>query len=178
MDETTQPVAAASSSKKWLYIGLSVFALIIIGFMFTGGGPLGSAYFAGPGVDVDRNIDGTATYSNDEGSVTVGSGASMPSNWPSDAPTAYTGATILYSGSTNPTTGESGSAVAYNTTASLQSVMEYYSARLRAEGWTVEANTQMAGMNVITAKKDTRVFGAYVADAGNGVVNVTAGVQF
>lgn len=176
MDETTPAAPAAASNKKWLYIGLAVVALIILGFMFMGRGGPGSAYFA-PGVDVDQNMDGSTTYNTEEGSVTVGSGTSMPDNWPSDAPPAYTGATILYSGATNPTTGAKGSAVAYNTTASLASVVEYYSARLKAEGWTITANADAAGMHVITATKDTRTMGIYIGDGGNGTVNVTAGIE-
>ena len=175
MDETTPITPAAASNKKWMYIGLAVVGLIILGLMFTGGS-LGSAYFA-PGVDVDQNLDGSTTYNTEEGSVTVGSGASMPDNWPSDAPPAYTGATILYSGATNPTTGAKGSAVAYNTTASLASVVEYYDARLKAEGWTITANADAAGMRVITATKDTRSMGVYIGDGGNGTVNVTAGIE-
>lgn len=178
MEETT-PVAAGSN-KKMLYIGLGVLALIILGAIFMGAGRRsspGSAYLPGPaGVDTDRNMDGSVTYSNTEGSVTVG-GGSMPENWPSDAPVAYAGAQIMYSGTTNPQTGEAGSAVVYQTNASVQSVTEYYSSRLKAEGWTIEASADMAGMRVITAKKDTRTFGAYIADGGNGMTSVTAGIE-
>jgi hypothetical protein len=180
MEEST-PVAA-QSNKKVLYIIIGVLALLLVGAVVTGafgrGTGLGSAYFA-PGVDVDQNLDGSTTYTSEDGSgsVTVGSGASMPSNWPSDAPTAYSGATIAYSGTTNPSTGESGSAVVYTTSASAASVVEYYDSRLKAEGWTIEASVDMGGTRVITAKKDTRTIGVYVQDAGNGITNVTAGVQ-
>lgn len=174
MDETTQ-MQPASSSKKWLYIGLAVLVLIILGFMFMGRGGPGSAYFV-PGADVDRNLDGSTTYTTEDGSVTVGGGASMPDNWPSDAPAAYSGAQILYSGSTNPTTGAAGSAVAYTTTASVQSVVEYYNSRLKAEGWTITASADAGGMKVITATKDTRTFGAYIGSDGT-TTSVTAGIE-
>ena len=180
MDETT-PVQSAESNKKWLYIVIGVVVVLLLGGMFFGVGGRGtgpgSAYFAPEGVDVDRNMDGSTTYSSEEGSVTVGQGASMPTNWPSDAPTAYTGAQIMYSGSTNPQTGEAGSAVVYQTSASAASVVEYYTARLKAEGWTIEASAEMAGTRVISAKKDSRTIGVYIQDAGNGTTNVTAGVQ-
>ena len=176
MEEIINAQPTSSSNMKWIYISGGVLVLIILAYLFMG--RIAPAAFAPAGVDVDRNIDGSTTYTNEEGSVTVGQGASMPSNWPSDAPAAYSGATILYSGSTNPTTGAAGSAVAYNVNASVQAVMDYYSSQLTSSGWTVESNAEMAGMRVIVAKKDTRTLGVYVGDAGNGTVNVTAGVEF
>jgi hypothetical protein len=177
MEETTTTPAA--SSRKWLWIGLGVLLLIIVIGAITGFAGIPAMSGAPAGTDVDRNIDGSTTYSNEEGSVTVGSGANMPANWPSDAPTAYSGATILYSGTTNPTTGESGSAVAYTTSASVQSVFEYYRSRLTAEGWAVEGSGTMtgAGMTVITATKDSRTFGVYITSDAQGQTSVTAGVQ-
>ncbi|HWO07615.1 MAG TPA: hypothetical protein VNM40_03450 [Candidatus Paceibacterota bacterium] len=178
MEETTQP-QAPSSSKKWLYIGLGIVVLIIIGALMTGalgrGTGFGSAYFA-PGADIDRNMDGSTTYTTEEGSVTVGSNT-MPSNWPSDAPTAYSGAQISYAGTSNPQTGEAGSAVIYTVQASVESVVEYYESRLRAEGWTITATAEAGGMRMITATKDTRVFGAYIGSDGQGNTSVTAGLQ-
>jgi len=176
--EETSP-AAQAPSKKWLYIIGGIIVLIALAAFFGGlgrGTGLGSTYFA-PGVDVDRNMDGSVTYESDEGSVTVGQGASMPDNWPSDAPTAYSGAQILYSGSTNPTTGESGSAVAYTVKASVDSVVEYHNSRLKAEGWTITASADAGGMRVITATKDTRTFGAYIGSDGQGNTSVTAGIE-
>lgn len=177
MEETTA-VQPAASSKKWLWIGLGIVILVVLVFIFGGarGTGFGSAYFA-PGLDVDRNIDGSTTYTNEEGSVTVGTGGNMPDNWPSDAPEAYTNANILYSGSTNPATGAAGSAVAYTVTASVDSVVEYYRSRLTAEGWTITATADAAGMKVITATKDTRTFGAYIGSDGQGNTSVTAGIE-
>ncbi len=185
MEETTNAAEVQTGgSKKTLWIVLGVIAVVIVLGLVTGGGMrgtgLGSAYFPGAvpaGVDIDRNMDGTVTYNNEQGSVTVGQGASMPSNWPSDAPPAYSGATIVYSGTSNPQTGAIGSVVMYNTKASAQSVGEYYSARLKAEGWTIEGEANMGGTQVISAKKDTRTIGVYIADAGDGTVAVTAGVE-
>jgi hypothetical protein len=175
--EETSP-ATQASSKKWLYIIGGIIVLLVIGAVVSGfgrGTGLGAAYFA-PGTDVDRNMDGSTTYSTDEGSVTVG-GNSMPENWPSDAPTAYTGATIVYSGATNPTTGAAGSAVVYTVKASAESVVEYYESRLKAEGWAITASADAGGMKVITATKDTRVFGAYIGADGQGNTSVTAGIE-
>ncbi|MBS4052228.1 MAG: hypothetical protein KGZ69_13630 [Methylomonas sp.] len=175
--EETSPTTTGSN-KKWLYIVGGIIVILVLAALFGGvgrGTGLGSAYFA-PGTDVDRNLDGSTTYSTNEGSVTVGSNT-MPENWPSDAPTAYEGATIVYSGSTNPTTGAAGSAVVYNVRASAESVVEYYESRLKAEGWAITATADAGGMKVITATKDTRTFGAYIGSDGQGNTSVTVGIE-
>ncbi len=174
MDETTQTPATASNA-KWLYIVIGVVGIALLGMLFMGRSI--PTMFAPAGVDVDQNLDGTQTITTDEGTVTVGTGASMPANWPSDAPTAYRGATILYSGTTNPSTGEVGSAVSYTAQASIQEAITYYLDGLKAAGWTIESDAEMAGMRVIVGKKDTRTIGIYIADGGTGTVQVTAGVQ-
>lgn len=180
MDETTPAPALEGSSRKWLWIGLGILAVLILGAFFSGSVSrsigLGAASVA-TGVDVDQNMDGSTTYTNEQGSVTVGTGASMPANWPSDAPTAYDNATIVYSGTTNPQTGEAGSAVAYTVSASAASVVEYYESRLRAEGWTITASAEAGGARVISATKDTRVMGVYVMTDAQGNTSVTAGMQ-
>jgi hypothetical protein len=183
MDETTQPVQPPiepkkGGSKKVLWIIVGIIILIAVGGMVSGGfqKKLGTPYFMPDGVDVDKNADGSTTYTNESATVTV-NGGGMPANWPSDAPEAYDGATIIYSGENNPATGKAGSAVVYTTNASLSSVVEYYTARLRSEGWTIESNAVAAGMTVITAKKDTRLFVAY-AGSSNGTTQVTSGVEF
>ncbi|TSC86167.1 MAG: hypothetical protein G01um10148_673 [Parcubacteria group bacterium Gr01-1014_8] len=183
MDEGTSATPAPAGKNKkilWIVGGVAVVLLLVAIFGGVGGrgGSIGSAYLPGVnGADVDRNSDGTVTYNTGEGSVTVGSGAGMPSNWPSDAPPVYSGATIMYSGSTNPATGAAGSAVVYTTKASAQSILDYYNSRLKAEGWTIDASANMAGTNVIAAKKDTRTFAAYIQDAGDGTVSVTVGIE-
>lgn len=177
MDEGTSVPTAVGGSKKMLWIVGGIVVVLLLVAVFGGVGRRGMMGSV-PGVDVDRKMDGTVTYSNNEGSVTVGGGASMPSNWPSDAPPAYSGATIMYSGTSNPQTGAVGSVVMYTATASIKSVYDYYDSRLKAEGWTVDSSASMAGgTNVIVAKKDTRTFAIYIVDAGNGTVSVTAGIE-
>ena len=121
----------ATSSNKIYYIIGGVVVLILLGWFLTRG------FGAAPGVDVDQNVDGSTTYSNEEGSVTVGA-QSMPDNWPSDAPANFADATIVYSGSSNPQTGAAGSAVTYTARASVQSVADYYKQQLTAAGWAIE----------------------------------------
>ena len=129
------------------------------------------------GVDVDRSVDGSTTYTNDEGTVSVGTSASMPENWPSDAPQNFAGASIVYSGTSNPQTGQSGSAGSYTVRASASSVADYYKQQLASAGWTVQGTANMAGATVVSATKDTRTIGVYITDTGDGNVTVVAGIS-
>ena len=174
MPDGNTPAASGSGNMRWYVIG-GIALLLIGGWLLTGGAAklMGGAQ----GVDVDRNADGSTTYANDEGSVTVGTSASMPANWPSDAPANYSGAVIVYSGTSNPQTGQEGSAVSYTVQASVQSVVDFYRSQLAAGGWTVNATANAGGATVISATKDTRTFGAYIVDTGGGTVTVTAGIE-
>ena len=123
-----------------------------------------------------QNPDGTQTYSNSEGTVTVG--ASMPSTWPSDVPANYTGAQIIFSGDSNPQTGKAGAVVSYTVhNTSIQAISDYYKSGLTAQGWHIEGTTNIGSQVIIGATKDTRTFGASIVDAGNGDITVTAGLQ-
>lgn len=157
-----------------LYVVLGIVAVLIIGWLAMRF--MGSAALSAAGVDADRNLDGSVTYSNEEGSVTVG-GNRMPDNWPSDAPENISGATIQYSGNTNPQTGEAGAAVVYTARGSAQSVADYYKGELESNGWTISATAAMGGATVVSAEKEGRTFGAYIADNGDGTVTVTAGLE-
>ena len=156
---------------KAVYIVGGIVVLLIVGWFLT----RGSASISG--VDVDNNLDGSTTYSNEEGSVTVGTTATMPSNWPADAPANFAGAAIVYSGTSNPQTGAAGSAVSYTARASAQGVADYYKQQLTSKGWTIEATANISGATVVSATKDTRTFGAYISDTGDGNVSVTAGIE-
>lgn len=156
-------------SNKVYYIIGGIVVLLLLGWFLTRG------FGAVSGVGVDQNIDGSTTYSNEEGSVTVGT-QSMPENWPSDAPQNFTGATITFSGSSNPQTGQPGAAVSYTARASAQSVIDYYKQKLEGSGWKIEATANAGGAVVLSATKDARTFGVWAADSGNGMVTVTAGI--
>ena len=160
----------SSPSKKKLYlIIIGIIAILLVGWLSMKG--------VGPsitGVDVDRNINGSTTYSNDEGSVTVG-GNKMPDDWPGDAP-KYENASIQYSGSSNPQTGEAGSTVSFTTSDSAEIVVNFYKKELTSNGWTVEQTATMGASTILAAKKDTRTFAVYIIDSGNGQVSVTASV--
>jgi hypothetical protein len=157
-----------------MYIVGGLVALGILGWL--GSSMLGGGAMRAAGVDADRNMDGSTTYSNEEGSVTVG-GASMPDNWPSDAPQNYAGAQIQYSGNSNPQTGTAGAAVSYTAQGSAAAVTDYYKQELQRNGWTIESTANMNGATVVAATKGDRSFGAYIVDTGNGSVQVTAGLD-
>lgn len=165
--DTAQTVSGPKKSKKGLII---VIIIVLLGIWLLTRGRGG---IVAPGVDVDRNLDGSATYSNNEGSVTVG-GGSLPDNWPSDAPT-YADAKIQYSGSSNPQTGEKGAVVMFTTSDSATKVADFYKKELASSGWTIEGTANINGATVISAKKDSRTFGAQIVEA-NGLSTVTVGV--
>ena len=167
------PPTSGSGNKMWYIIGAIVAVVLVGGFLSRSAGFMA---MRAAGVDVRPNANGTMTYGNNEGTVTVGSGASMPSNWPSDAPANYSGAAIQYSGASNPQTGQAGSAVVYTAKASAQSVIDYYKGELAKGGWKTDGEMNTAGATVLSAKKDTRTIGIYVTDTGNGSVSVTIGI--
>src|SRR3989344_5728600 len=174
MPEGNTPSTSGSGNKMWYIIGgIVVLALIGWFLMRCAGSLLGAA----SGVDVDRSLDGSTTYSNEEGIVTVGGGASMPANWPSDAPANYAGGSIVYSGTSNPQTGQSGSAVSYTVRASASSVADYYKQQLTSAGWTIQGTANIAGATVVAATKDTRTMGVYITDTADGNVTVVAGIE-
>jgi hypothetical protein len=172
MPEGNTPVVSGSSNTMMYIIGGVVVAGLVGFFAMR---MIGGAAMSAAGVDADRNMDGSTTYSNGEGSVTVG-GASMPDNWPSDAPQNVAGAQIQYAGSSNPQTGEEGAAVSYTAQGSATAVADYYKRELQSKGWAMAGTANMNGATVVSATKDTRSFGAYILDNGNGSVTVTAGL--
>ena len=174
MPEGNTPPASGGSNKM-LYIIGGVVVLALVGWFLMRG--VGSVAELASGVDVNRSMDGSTTYTDSQGnSATVGSN-SMPSNWPSDAPANYAGASIQYSGTSNPQTGKMGSAVSYTVRASAKSVGDYYAGQLASAGWKIEGTANMGGATVVSATKDTRSFGAYIVGTNGGMVTVTAGIE-
>jgi hypothetical protein len=159
-----------TKSKKPLYIVGGVVVILILGWLATGG-----IMRSVTGVNVQRSLDGSATYSNKEGSVTVGANK-LPDNWPSDAPT-YPNAQIQSAVSSNPQTGQAGSAVVFTTSDSAQTVTDFYKSTLASKGWKVEQTVSTGQGTMLGATKDTRSFGIYIVDSGDGKVSVTASVS-
>jgi hypothetical protein len=165
---------STSGNKMWYIIG-GIVILLLLGWVVTRG--IGGAIMGAAGVNVTPGANGSATYTSSDGSVTVGTSASMPGTWPSDAPANYSGASIVYSGTSNPQTGQAGSAVSYTVRASAQAVADYYKQQLTSAGWTIEGTANMTGATVVSAKKDTRTIGVYISDTGSGNVSVTVGIE-
>lgn len=155
-----------------MYVVVVVVVLALLGWFGMRGSFLGAVV---PGVDVNRHLDGSATYSNENGSVTVGSN-SLPSDWPTDVPT-YGNGTITFSGASNPKTGEAGLAVMFTTPDAAKTVVDFYKTELAAKGWTIEQTATMGAVTVLSAKKDTRTFGVQISNGGDGKTTVTIGIS-
>lgn len=156
-----------------ILVGVGVVVVLAIG-----GFVAKSMMYKSASVDYQQNLNGSQTYSNNEGSVTVGQNATMPSSWPADAPANYSGANIMYSGNSNPKGGSAGAMVSYTVSgASTQAVADYYKKTLVEKGWTVTGDANMSGQVIIGAEKDNRTIGISIADTGNGMITVTAGLE-
>ena len=158
----------SGTSKKLIYIVTGIVVILLIGWFAKG------SIRSIMGVDVDRNLDGSATYSDGDTTVTVGTNK-LSDNWPSDAP-KYPNAAIQYSGSSNPQTGEEGAAIVFTTSDKVQAVADFYKRELASNGWVIEQTANIGGSTVLSAKKDTRTIGVYIADAGGGQVSVTVSI--
>ncbi len=171
MEEINQ--VQEGGSKKGLYIVIAIVVILGIWYFMSGS----SSNNAENTVEnaLEGAVGGSTTFSNEEGTVNIGVNK-LPDNWPSDAP-IYKNATIQYSGSSNPQTGEKGSMVVFMTTDNAQNVVDFYKAELAKNGWTVEQTASIGGMTVLGAKKDTRSLGAQIADAGEGQVSVSIGIS-
>lgn len=165
MESETQ---AGPKSKKGLYIVGGIVVVLVLGRFVMGG-------IGGSLSGVDRNGNGTATYSNSDGSVTVGSNK-LPANWPSDAPT-YPNAQIQSAVASNPQTGSAGSAVVFTTGDSQQKVIDFYTRALATNGWKVEQTVSTGTGTMLSATKDTRNFGVFITDSGDGKVSITASIS-
>ena|SRR3989344_5697839 len=181
MNKNTEPQATGGSGQPGKNMWYIVGAIIVVGLLwwvFSGmfaQNAAERAFEAATGGDVQYGPNGTATYSNEEGSVTVG-GGSYPSNWPSDAP-QYPGGSIQYSGSSNPQTGEPGSAVVLQVNGTAQSIATYYNERLVSGGWTIDGTATVGTATTISATKGDRTFGLYIVDLGNGTASVTVAIS-
>jgi hypothetical protein len=122
-------------------------------------------------VDTDN---GTMHVETSEGTFDAG-GNKLPADWPSDAP-IYTGATIQYAASANPTTGKAGAAVVFMTSDSVQKVSDFYVAQLKEQGWKIEGTVNAGGALTIGATKDERSLSLVISGA-EGRTTVTMGVE-
>lgn len=166
MDEQNTSAPTSPSSNKTIPIVVGVVIVLAVGWYFTRG--VGMPY----GVNMDRNMDGSATYSNDQGSVTVGT-QTYPDNWPSDAP-KYANGQVQYSASSDQQTGGKGSMVMFTTSDSPQTVSAFYKKELPVQGWKIEQTATINQMTVISGTKETMTFSVQIAVGDNNQTTVTA----
>ena len=169
--QNSTPTVGNTKSKKWLYIIGGIIVVLVLAHVAVGGftRSMTGAYM------MHNGYDGSTTYSNGQGTVTVDA-QKMPDNWPSDAPT-YANAQIETAVASNPQTGQAGSSVVFTTSDSAQTVTDFYKTQLAADGWKVEQTMTSTSGTVIAATKDTRTFGIYIVDSGDGKTSVTASVS-
>jgi|SRR3989344_1001897 len=167
--------AGKPGKKLWFIIG-GIVIIIVIVWAFSGGLARNAAERAldQAGIDVDRNSDGSATYTGDEGTVTVGS-TSYPDNWPSDAP-KYPNGKVMFSASSNPQTGAAGASLSLTTSDSPTAVIDFYKRELTSQGWNIESTASAGGAMVLSATKDDRTLGIWAAET-DGVTQVTIGIE-
>lgn len=169
MEPEEKVEASSKSSNKTAIIVVVVLVLLgVVWFFFRG------TVMTPAGVSVDKNLDGSATYTTEEGTVTIGVN-SYPDNWPSDVP-KYSNGQIQYSGTSNPQTGQAGSAVVFITTDDVQKVVDFYKRELTSTGWKIEQTATIGQMMVISATKGSTAFGAQIVKMDDGQTSVTVGI--
>jgi len=153
-----------------LYVIVAIIVLALVGWLIMRGNTSDL-----PLPDAQRG--GAAAVSSQDGSVSVGPATTMPANWPSDVPT-YAGASLQYSGTSNPSTGEAGSAIVFTTKDTADAILTFYKTQLVASGWKIEGEANVSGMTTLGATKDTRNLGMYIAPSTEGVdTTVTIGIS-
>lgn len=186
---TSGQVAPTKNSNKTLYIVIGVIGvivlLVVLGNMvsrFTGERAVERAIELSSGGDVDININkggaGSVKITSDDGAeieYSAGGNVAIPATWPNDMP-VLDGATVSYVGSSNPTTGEAGSVVMFQTDQSLEEVSAYYEQVLADNGWTVESTVRTGDAVMFAGSKDTRTVSLYVSSSDPGTTSVTLSI--
>jgi len=178
--EKTQPADKKGNNKLLMIVIVVVLFLAVVGFLMKSAANKASSKVAeeainnatGGKADVDIN-GANVSVKTKEGSFSTGN--KLPDDWPKDAP-VYTGATVTYSGSSNPQTGESGFGAVLTTTDGSTKVVEFYKKELVSQGWTI-ASTQIANdTTVLGSTKDTRSLAVSIVEA-SGTTTITLGIS-
>lgn len=128
---------------------------------------------SGGNADVDM-ATGKMKVQTSEGTFEMG--GDLPSDWPKDAP-VYAGATVQYSGTANPATGESGGrALVMMTSDSAADVKAFYEKELTANGWAMQGDMQGGGTIILSATKEGSTLSLLIATAGNQT-SITMGIE-
>ena len=186
--EKTQPADKKGNNKLLMIVIVVVLFLAVVGFLMKSAANKASSMIGnkigkkvaeeainnatGGKADVDIN-GANVSVKTKEGSFSTGN--KLPDDWPKDAP-VYTGATVTYSGSSNPQTGESGFGAVLTTTDGSTKVVEFYKKELVSQGWTI-ASTQIANdTTVLGSTKDTRSLAVSIVEA-SGTTTITLGIS-
>ena len=121
---------------------------------------------------VSMNGD-TMQVTTSEGTFTAGQ-TTLPADWPTDVP-AYAGATVQYSASVNPATGQAGSMVMLMSSDSPATVAAFYKTQLAANGWAISGTMESAGTTIMGATKGDRAVSLSIGGA-DGQTSITIGV--
>jgi hypothetical protein len=155
--------------KKWLLPALVVGAVVLVGIGIRGSGERAMEdaleRATGGDADVDYDGDGNVRVRTEEGEWSTG--GELPKDWPSDV-AIYGGATVLYSASADPATGERGFYAALQSTDAAAEVAAWYQQRIAADGWTVASTTNVNGATYLGAEKDGRTLAVSVTPAEGG----------
>jgi hypothetical protein len=116
--------------------------------------------------------DGTVQVTTSEGSFTAGTNT-LPVDWPADIP-VFKDAIVQLSGATNEEGEDGGSMAVLMTTEPAQAVMDYYTAALKENGWTIDSTMAAQGLNILTGTKDDRAITLSVTEA-EGRTTITIG---
>jgi len=125
----------------------------------------------GGNVDID---DDTVNIEGDDGSsASLGEGAKVPSDFPSDV--------TVYEGEIKAAlTGNGSWTLSIETPDDAQTVLDFYAKELEADGWTKESTVSTDDGGMYSAKKDNRVVTVVVATNGGeseGTTGITLSVS-
>ncbi|MFA5995719.1 MAG: hypothetical protein WCW27_02970 [Patescibacteria group bacterium] len=124
----------------------------------------------GQKTDIQLN-NGSADVTIGDTTTSLGSGTSVPTNWPTDVPLEEN--IIPKASLVNTTT----ATLSYNTTKAANDVINFYKQQLNNKGWKEEASTQANGTySYITTKDKKKTMITYSADptsADQKLVTVT-----
>ena len=189
---------AKADSKKTLYyvIGGVVLLLVVLSVLNRGRSPMfGGGGFderaaeewgenlaermmenAGGG-DVDVDFEsGSDSFSVKTKDGTFQGGNQVPTDWPSDAPGLYSGATVSFSGSSSDTSG-SGSGLVFTSEAKAQDIMDFYKEELEDKGWKITTTANANGYLVLGAEKGEQTFSFSALTDDVGLTVVTLGIS-
>jgi len=121
----------------------------------------------GGNADVDLKNDGMKIETEEGVTLETGSGASLPTDWPSDV---FVSEGEIISAMKNVMA--NGVQVALKSKSSSESLQKEYTEKLTAQGWTMNQSANLSGILMLGAKKDKRTVSVTIsADEENKDLN-------